>query len=152
MTTALDTDVRTELEAIAERCGCELIHLDYAGGMLRLTLDSLEGVTIEHCERVSREASTMLDVCDFGNGRYTLEVSSPGLDRELYSARDYERFTGNRVKVTWRDPETSEQRTDIGLLSAYRAGDHPSIDLEVGDAPMNIRMASISTCRLEPEL
>ncbi len=94
----------------------------------------------------------MLDVCDFGSARYTLEVSSPGLDRELYRPRDYERFTGSRIKLTWRDPLTSKRRTDVGTLAAYRAGDDSSVELEIGTDLMNIRMADIIKCQLDPEL
>jgi len=131
-----------------------LIHLDFAGGALRLILDNPEGVTLEQCEKVSREASTLLDVQEFGSERYTLEVSSPGLDRELYRPADYERFTGSRVKVTWRDSQTSKQRTDVGLLAGYRSSsaEDTSVDLEVGDDRMNIRLTSIITARLDPEL
>jgi len=155
MTTALlDKNVQTELSAVAERSGCELIHLDYAGGMLRLVLDRPEGVTVEECARVSRDASVVLDALDFGSGRYTLEVSSPGLNREFYRNEDYDRFTGSCVKITWRDPETANNRTDVGILAAHHAGDgkSPSIDLEIGDDRINIRLASVIKARLEPEL
>ena len=152
MTTALTTDVQTELKAIADRCGCELIHVDQAGGTLRLILDHEDGVTIEHCEKVSREASAVLDVCDFGSSRYTLEVSSPGLDREFYNRKDYERYVGSRVTLTWRDTNTSNQRTDVGILTAYHGGEHSSIELEIGDDLVTIRMTDIIKCRLNPDL
>jgi ribosome maturation factor RimP len=152
MTTALTTDVQTELEAIAERCGCELIHTDHAGDTLRLVLDSEDGVTIEHCTKVSREASAMLDVCEFGAARYTLEVSSPGLDREFYRQQDYERFIGSRIKISWNDPETFNRRTDVGILATFRGGDDSFIEIEIGEDLLNIRMADIIKCRLDPEL
>ena len=156
MDTALsDSEVYSELSSVAERNGCELIHVHYAGGVLRLVLDRPEGVTLQECETVSRDASIVLDALDFGNGRYTLEVSSPGLDRELYRDHDYHRFTGSRVKVTWRDPETGSKRTDVGMLTSFNAPAEnvtASIDLDVGADCMNIRMADVITTRLEPEL
>lgn len=155
MTTALlNEDVQTELSAVAERSGCELIHLDYAGGLLRLVLDRPGGVTIEECAEVSRDASVVLDALDFGSGRYTLEVSSPGLNREFYRDEDYERFVGSRIKITWRDPETAANRTDIGVLVAHLPADDKksSIDVEIGDHRINIQLASVIKTRLEPEL
>ncbi len=63
------------------------------------------GVTLEDCARVSREVSTILDVEDVIPGaEYVLEVSSPGLDRKLNSAADFERFVGSRVKLMTREP------------------------------------------------
>ena len=154
MRTTLDTEIRAELRSIAERCGCELIHIDFVAGALRLILDSPDGVTLEHCEKVSREASAVLDVCDFGSGRYTLEVSSPGLDRELYRDDDYERFSGSHVKVTWRDPSSASKRTDTGILSQVHrsGGDKTSIELAVGEQQLTIKMADIIKARLDPEL
>jgi ribosome maturation factor RimP len=61
------------------------------------------GVTHHDCEVVSRELSTILDVEGFDPGTYTLEVSSPGLDRKLSRATDFQRFTGNRIKVMTRE-------------------------------------------------
>lgn len=151
MTSALTTEIQTELEAAAERCGCELVHLGYAGGTLRLVLDAPAGVTIEHCERVSREASALLDVLEFGSGRYTLEVSSPGLDRELYRQKDYERFQGERVKVTWLDQATGNRRTDVGRLAAFRAGDPAEIEIESATDRLVVRLPDVQQARLDPE-
>src|SRR5438270_7002816 len=70
------------------------------GRTLRITIDKPEGVTHEDCANVSREVSAILDVEDAVPGAsYTLEVSSPGLDRKLLKPDDYVRFAGNRVKV-----------------------------------------------------
>ena len=57
---------------------------------------------------------------DFGTGRYVLEVSSPGLDRQLYKPRDYERFAGRLARVTYEDPETGKKRTDVARLQGLR--------------------------------
>ena len=147
-------DLQAELEDAARLHGCELIHVDFAGGRLRLVLDRPEGVTIEDCEQVSREVSALLDGLDFGSGRYTLEVSSPGLDRELYRAEDYERFAGNPVKITWRDPKTSSNRTDTALLKSFRASAEGAgeIVIEVGNEQHNIRLEDVVKTRLEPVL
>jgi ribosome maturation factor RimP len=151
----LNPELEEELAAIAGAHGCELIHAEFLGGTLRLFLDRPEGVRLEDCEAVSRDASALLDVADFGRGRYTLEVSSPGLDRRLYGPRDYERFTGRRVRVRFVDPETGLRATVVGRLAAYRpgagGGEIELADTTVG-APRTVRVADVQQARLEIEL
>src|SRR4051795_4542952 len=77
-------EITPEIEAVAQAAGCELVHAELKGGVLRLFVDKPEGVTLADCEHVSRQVSALLDVLDFGPGRYVLEVSSPGLDRQLF--------------------------------------------------------------------
>jgi ribosome maturation factor RimP len=115
----LNPTIESELQRIAERDGCELLEVEFKGGVLRFVIDHPGGVTLEHCESYSRQASAVLDVEDFGAGSYLLEVSSPGLDRKLYGARDYRRFTGRLVRVTFRVPETGRKRTVVGTLEEY---------------------------------
>ena len=106
---AADVDrIRAIAERVAESSGLEVVEVEFHGGgksrMLRIFIDKPGGVTHEDCASVSREVGTILDVEDAVPGSYTLEVSSPGLDRKLMKASDYERFTGSRVKVTTREP------------------------------------------------
>ena len=82
-----------------------------AGMVLRVLVDrpgpsatAEESVSVDDCARVSRDLSAMLDVDDLVPAAYTLEVSSPGLDRPLRDARDYERFAGRRAKLVMREP------------------------------------------------
>jgi ribosome maturation factor RimP len=112
-------EIQPELEQIADAAGCELVHVEIKGGILRLFIDKPEGVTLADCEHVSKLASAWLDVVDFGKSRYLLEVSSPGLDRQLYKARDYARFVGHKVRVTTEDPETRRKKTMVGRLEAF---------------------------------
>jgi len=112
-------ELQPELESIVESAGCELVHAEVKGGILRLFIDRPEGVSLGDCEHVSKLASAWLDVVDFGQSRYVLEVSSPGLDRQLYRARDYARFVGRKVRVTMDDPETRRKRTVVGRLEAF---------------------------------
>ena len=117
-----DVAAEAEFSAIAHDVGCELLHVEFKGGSLRVFLDRPEadgGVTIDDCQAVSRQISALLDVHDFGKKRYTLEVSSPGLDRELYNPRDYHRFTGHLVRVTFfeeGDDGRRGKRTIVGRL------------------------------------
>src|SRR5215470_14521685 len=94
---------------VAGTFGVELVEVELMGGgkarTLKITIDKPEGVTHEDCANVSRDLSTVLDVEDaVAGGSYLLEVSSPGLDRKLFHAADFERFVGSRVKLTTRDP------------------------------------------------
>jgi ribosome maturation factor RimP len=103
---ALDLEtVRGIAERVAAGHGLEVLEVEYRGGgksrTLRIFLDNPAGtITHDHCADVSREVSTILDVEDVVPGNtYTLEVSSPGMDRKLYKAADYERFKGRLVKL-----------------------------------------------------
>jgi ribosome maturation factor RimP len=118
---ALDATIHQELETLARSQGCELVHAAFSGGTLRLLIDKTGGVTLDDCALISRQASALLDVLEFGSGRYTLEVSSPGLDRELYSASDWLRFTGRNLRVTFHDPSTDRKRTLNARLEAFDA-------------------------------
>ena len=152
-TASIGSRLEAELGTIAERCGCELLAAHFAGSVLRLILDREDqpgGVTLKDCECVSREASALLDVEDFASGRYVLEVSSPGLDREFYRDSDYPRFDGQRVKVTWRDPGTGAKRTDVGTLDATPTASARRIDLATEQSTLDIGLDDIVSTRLEP--
>jgi ribosome maturation factor RimP len=151
-------EVRPEIEKIAEATGCELVHAELKGGTLRLFLDKPEGVSLADCEHVSKLVSAYLDVVDFGKGRYLLEVSSPGLDRQLYRPRDYERFLGRLARVALTEPETGARRTVVGRLQEF----HPSetaeedgllvvVDEKSGERT-ETRLRDIRSARLEIEL
>jgi ribosome maturation factor RimP len=81
----------------------ELVHTQIVGASKSLTvrvfIDKQGGVTHEDCSSVSRQMDAVLDAEDFIPGNYTLEVSSPGLERELYSLKDFEKFVGNLAKI-----------------------------------------------------
>jgi ribosome maturation factor RimP len=100
---ALDR-IRPLVGGVVEFAGMELVQLEMrheAGGLvLRLYIDKDGGVTLDDCARISRLVSTQLDVDDPIPGRYTLEVSSPGLDRPLTSERDFQRFAGKDITVS----------------------------------------------------
>ncbi len=153
----LDEDLTAELEAIAAGAGCELLHAEFKGGVLRLFIDRPEGVTLSDCEHVSKMTSALLDVVDFGSQRYVLEVSSPGLDRQLYRPRDYQRFTGRRVRVTYFEPDGGAKRTVVGTLDEFRPAGAAGADGELtltadGGERIDLALADVQTARLEIEL
>ena len=91
------------LGPVVANLGYELWEIEYApragGGLLRLYIDSPDGISLDDCEKVSRAVSAVLDEADPIPNEYTLEVSSPGLDRVLRTQAHFARFAGERVKV-----------------------------------------------------
>ncbi len=88
--------------------GVELVHAEVAGPeghpIIRVFIDKPEGITHHDCSDVSHHLGTVLDVEDFIHSAYTLEVSSPGIERGLYKPADYERFAGHLAKIKTRSP------------------------------------------------
>ncbi|MDB2621211.1 ribosome maturation factor RimP [Porticoccaceae bacterium] len=104
-----DSRLRQLLQPVVEALGCELWGVDLQTGaktkLLRIYIDKDNDlVGIEDCERVSRQASSILDVEDAINGEYILEVSSPGMDRPLYEIGQYERYVGEDISLRLRFP------------------------------------------------
>jgi ribosome maturation factor RimP len=119
----LDQTVQDELAAMVADEGLELLATEVVGSgpktVLRLVVDGPDGVNLDKCALVSRQASAMLDVSDPIHHHYTLEVSSPGLDRKLYRDEDYQQYVGHRVKIRMA-PTYREHRTIIGELLGSR--------------------------------
>src|SRR5205807_10371825 len=122
--------VEARVREIAERAalerGLELVHVELAGGarspVVRVFIDKPGGVTREDCSELSQHVGTVLDVEDFIPGTYTLEVSSPGLERGLYSRGDYERFAGRLAKLKTRGA-VGGQRNFRGRIVAVEGGE-----------------------------
>ena len=110
---------------VVEGLGYELWDLEYSPGRghgrVRLYIDVAGGVTLDDCERVSRQVSGVLDVEDPIRGAYTLEVSSPGLERPLFTPAHFDRFAGERVKVKL-DVPVEGRRSVTGVLRGMREG------------------------------
>jgi len=122
---AADLDkIREIAERVAQSSGLELVDAQLHGGgkarMLRIYIDKPGGVTHEDCANFSREAGTIFDVEDaVPGGSYTLEVSSPGLDRKLTTPDEFERFVGSLVKVTTHEPVNGNRHFE-GRLKAFQ--------------------------------
>jgi len=157
--------VREIAERVATSSGLEIVEIDLRGGgkarMLRIVIDKPSGVTHEDCANLSREVGTILDVEDaVPGGSYTLEVSSPGLDRKLLKAADYERFAGSRVKLMTRQPVNGNRHFE-GKLESFHDG-RLMLDLtpvrkkaKVNDgAPqkLEIELGNIEKANLVPEI
>jgi ribosome maturation factor RimP len=124
---SIEDQVREIAGRVAASYGLEVWDLEFRGGggkarMLRIFIDKPEGVTHEDCEKVSREVSTILDVEEVVPGAgYLLEVSSPGLDRKLRGAADYERFQGSLIKLQTLEP-VDGSRIYEGRLTKFADG------------------------------
>lgn len=126
----MQQDIPSKIEEIAQRVcgseGIEVVEVEVKGSggtrLVRISIDKPEGVTLGDCELVSHQVGTILDVEGVvPGGRYTLEVSSPGLERKLLKANDYERFRGKKAKVTLREP-LAGRRNFEGTLAGFDAG------------------------------
>ncbi len=123
--------IASKIEEIARRVadseGLELVEVEVKGGgahrFVRISIDKPEGVTHGDCELVSQQVGTILDVEDVvPGGRYTLEVSSPGVERKLFKPADYQRFQGKKAKITLRDPVEGRRNWD-GTLAGFENGE-----------------------------
>jgi ribosome maturation factor RimP len=151
---AVDLDqVRGIVERVASSQGLEVVEVELRGGgkarMLRIFIDKAAGVTHEDCAKVSREVGTILDVEEaMPGGPYTLEVSSPGLDRKLSRPADFERFQGSRVKLTTRDPVDGNRHFE-GRLEHFESG---RLTLDLAEARKKFRPKESAAQKLEIEL
>ncbi len=112
-------------EQIGDPQGIEIVEVDILGGgvhrVVRILIDKPEGVTHGDCELLSRQLSEMLDAGDVIPGAaYTLEVSSPGVDRKLTKPKDFERFKGQKIKVSLKAPVDGEKRYE-GVLEDFES-------------------------------
>jgi ribosome maturation factor RimP len=133
--------------------GVELVHAEVAGPeghpIVRVFIDKPGGVTHEDCSDVSHHLSTVLDVEDFIHSAYTLEVSSPGLERGLYKAADYERFAGRLAKVKTRSP-IKNQRNFRGRIVGL--ADTEVVFEDNTSGRVNIPIADIAKANLEVDV
>src|ERR1035441_331676 len=165
--------LREIAERVAGSSGLEVVEIEFLGlgkhRMLRVFIDRSgaipsaqhpDGVTHEDCSKFSREFGTIVDVEDaIPGGSYVLEVSSPGLDRKLTKAADFERFRGHRMKLTTREP-VNDNRHFEGKLESFENG-KLLLDLSAarrkmrpkdGAASVEIELANVEKANLVPEI
>ena len=127
--------IRLLAQQVIESQGYELVEFELRGGgkhsILRVFIDKPDGITHKDCELVSEQLGTVLDVEDLIPFSYTLEVSSPGLDRKLVKDSDYTRFEGKLAKVQTRIP-LQNQKTFKGRLRGLQ-GDNVLLELPNGN-------------------
>lgn len=125
------------LHPILSRLGLELYDIEYLKGTLRIYIDKTTGVTVDHCSDVSRELGVLLDVHDVIPYSYTLEVSSPGLNRALKKPGDFLKFKGKKIKIKTKQ-NLYDRKVFVGQLKDY-IDDIACIDIEgqTYDIPFN---------------
>jgi ribosome maturation factor RimP len=152
--TALHDRLIARFEPVLMGLGYELVEIEFVpgpgGGTLRIYIDkpgeAEQGIDVEDCASVSHVISDLLDADDPFPGRYSLEVSSPGTDRVLRTLAHFARFVDNRVKVELAVARAGRKRY-TGML---RKADGESIELDVDNFSVSIRLAEISRARLAP--
>jgi ribosome maturation factor RimP len=151
---AVDLDqIHAIVERVAASSGLEVVEIELRGAgksrMLRIFIDKPGGVTHEDCASVSREVGTIFEVEDaMPGGAYVLEVSSPGLDRKLFRAADFERFQGSRVKLATKEPVNGNRHFE-GRLERFAAG---RLTLDLSEARKKFRPKDAQVEKLEIEL
>ena len=154
------TQIATLLSPTIESLGLELLGVEYlpapGSATLRLYIDvpgvDARAVTIEDCESVSREVSAQLDVEDPISSHYTLEVSSPGVDRPLFTAQQFARFVGEQVKVTLKLPQDGRRRLQGRILKVEEETVHVEVE-GLGGVMQEVAfgMGNVEKARLVPD-
>lgn len=139
------------LEPVVTALGYELYGIEYQlqgrHSLLRIYIDTEQGIAIEDCERVSHQVSGVLDVEDPIQGAYTLEVSSPGMDRPLFKPEHFERYAGSLIKIVTQAP-INGQRKFSGRLVGLREQDIV-LALEAGE--LVVPYDSVDKANIIPE-
>jgi ribosome maturation factor RimP len=135
---------------VATALGCELWGLEYLTQgrytTVRIYIDGPNGVSLDDCERVSRQVSSVFDVEDPIDGEYTLEVSSPGMDRPLYNETQYARYVGETISVRLRIARDGRRRFK-GVITKIENGD---VFLQVDNKEVQISIDVIDKANVEP--
>lgn len=138
-------------EPVVNGMGYELIEIEYLPnpkyGVLRLFIDKESGIQVEDCSAVSRQVSAVIDVEDPVSGKFNLEVSSPGMDRPLRRAEDFQQFTGEVVKIKTSMPFEG-QRNFKGLLKGM---EEDLVVVECEDKEVRLPITAIDKARLVPD-
>lgn len=136
------------LEAVLTELNLELYDFSFHGGVFRVIIDKREGsVGLDDCEKAGIAIGRIFDEKDLIAHRYTLEVSSPGLDREIRKREEYIRFKGYLVRINFK--EQDEQRYVLGRIKEVH---EDKVELEIGQETKTIAFRDVFKAHLEPEL
>lgn len=147
-------ELQAMLEPAINVLGCELVGIEYIPqgkrSVLRIYIDKESGVTIDDCSDVSHQVSAILDVEDPIREHYTLEVSSPGLDRLLFKPEHFEQFQASLVKLKLHVPFEGRRNFTGRLLGLTAAGDE--VQIEVDGETFIFALDDIDKARVVPEI
>ena len=155
----LTEQIEKLVQPILKDLGCELVDLEYQreerGWVLRFFLDKDGGINLDDCAAASREISSLIDVENIISTAYSLEVSSPGIERPLKKKKDFERFSGQLAKIKTLDaidPDVSgkNRKTFVGTLSGFE-GDDVLLKLKKDAVAIRISLLQIDKANLKFE-
>ncbi len=139
------------LQPLVEDLGYEFVGLEYNSNpkhsVLRIYIDHGKGVGIEDCERVSRETAALLDVKDPIKTHYNLEVSSPGLDRPLFTPAHFTEFSGQEVKVNLFAPQDGRRKFQGRILAVTDS----TVTVDQDGIDVALEFNNIAKARLVPD-
>jgi len=139
------------LRPLVEDLGYEFVGLEHGSNPKNPTLvvyiDKKNGIAVEDCERVSREVAAVLDVEDPIPGHYNLEVSSPGLDRPLFTLEQFEQFAGEIARISLYAPQEGRRKFKGEILGTE--GDR--VKLELDGSEVLLEMGNVAKARLVPD-
>jgi len=148
---SITATVEELLAPVVEANDMELVDVEYIkeGGrwFLRLFIDKAEGINLDDCQLISNAVDPVLDAHDPINNAYTLEVSSPGIERPLKRLPDFERFNGQHISLSTFAPVKGQRRFN-GLLKGVESED---VKLEVGGQDVLIPFEQVAKAKLVPE-
>ena len=140
------------LSPVVEGLDYEFVGIEYKPGgtpaILRIFIDHEDGITVDDCAKVSRQVSAVMDVEDPISGEYTLEVSSPGLDRPLFTAGQFQQFVGEKVKCKLRMAFNGRRNFTGELLEA----DDKNITLSIDNESVELMIEEIEKANLVPAI
>jgi ribosome maturation factor RimP len=139
------------IQPLVEDLGYEFVGLEHSANpknsVVVLYIDRPNGIRVEDCEAVSREVAALLDVEDPIPGHYTLEVSSPGLDRPLFTLDQFERFSGEEVQLTAFAPVDGRRKFKGRILGTGEG----TVRLEQDGSEVSLEFGNIARARLVPD-
>jgi ribosome maturation factor RimP len=152
---AKEKQIEALLAPTVEALGCRIWGVELASqgrhSRLRVYIDRDKGVSVDDCERVSRQIGDVLDVDDVLRQRYTLEVSSPGMDRILFKAGQYVANVGEQVEVRLNYPFEGRKRI-VGLLAGIEDDDASGqVIVQVDDEQYLLPLENVQLARIVPQ-
>lgn len=153
MNLGIENSIKKLIEPVVEEMGFELVEVEYlqahGAWVLRLYVDKPGGISIDEITRVSREAGTILDVEDIITGGYSLEVSSPGLERPLVKPEHFTRAIGKRARIRTKAP-IEGRKIFNGLIEGFSDGTLTFVDTESKSYKIDIE--NIDKARLSADI
>ncbi|MCD6548219.1 MAG: ribosome maturation factor RimP [Thermodesulfobacterium sp.] len=152
----MEEEIKEKIKEIIEipilRKNMELVDLEWRrerhGWVLRIFIDKPGGVTVEDCAKISGIVGEILDKEDIIHHSYVLEVSSPGIERPLVKKEDYERFRGEKAKITLKAP-ISGRRNFTGIIIGIK---NDLVQMEVEGKVWEFSLENIKKAKLQPEI